>query len=299
MFGIISDGKVIGRIVVGSAEYNYAVFEAGSTPLPPMPSPPDVATSLERDIGLRVDLTLIGMPRLTYLGYASYFALYEVAGNSVAFDIRSGRACRVDDLRNFITPVAEYQAIRGGITPSIFAFNSLPVPIRDMRGLGYENNCGPAAGAEIDEYYKQYRGYSRFDDWYVDHNALYVTMKTNQFFWFNGTVPWEWGPGFVSYAAQKSYSFGTFWIQSPMYTDFDAIRNFIDINCPPAVLFWGEPLKPSPCPTIYTWHYVAVRGYWVDDYGEYLIVNDGWGGVDFVNWDINWGATSLHFVYPG
>jgi hypothetical protein len=126
-------------------------------------------------------------------------------------------------------------------------------------------------------------------------------MGTNQNPWFNGTMPWNWGPGFVTYAGEypRYYSFSTTWIQSPLGNDFN---NFIipqiNVNHPVGVMFWGSPLKPPPTPPKYTWHYVAVRGYWVDDTGQYMVVNDGWGSTDMVNWDINWGTLSLHFVYP-
>ena len=305
LFPIQRAGETIGRIVVGGSAYKFAVFEAGSGLPPSLPSPADVAASLNKDLGIKADVAAIGIHRLTYLGYGRYFASYEVAGDSVALDLRSRQAYPVADLTNSMTPSSEYQWLTGNRVLTLDSLSAqLPVPVQNMGtrpNPPYYNNCGPTAGAEIAEFYKYYWSYDRLDSWSADHDRLYVTMQTNGSWWYNGTLPSNWGPGFVTYAGEypRSYSFGTFWIQSPYASDFTAIRNYVDSFRPLAALFWGYPLKSPPYPPKYTWHYVAVRGYQIDDYGnQFMIVNDGWGGIDTVSWDINYGALSLHFVYP-
>lgn len=307
MFPIQKAGATIGRIVIGSAAFQFDVFEAGSAPPPALPLPAGVAASMQNDLGIKADVAAIGVPRLTYLGYDRYLASYEVAGNTVAVDVRDGRAYRAAELRDARTPAGEYQSLRDSRVTRLSVTRELGVPVRNMNdnlippGMRTGHNCGPTAGAEISEYYKYNWAYDRLSDWPSDHNRLYVTMGTDSIPYPNGTLPQNWGPGFVTYAGEypRSYTFGTFWVQSPFASDFTAIKNYIDTSRPLAVMFWGYPFKSPPYPPKYTWHYVAVRGYQIDDYGsQYMIVNDGWGGIDTVNWDINYGSLSLHFVYP-
>lgn len=118
-------------------------------------------------------------------------------------------------------------------------------------------------------------------------------MYTNQFLWFNGTMPWYAGPGFVTYAAEHGYSFSTYYHAAYPW-DNNTIKNCIVAQQPIMILFWlGAPYA--------TWHYCAITGYWIDDYGWYLIINNPAppGYPDLVNWSANWGWVTLHFLFPG
>lgn len=295
MFAIQKNGQTLGRIVVGSSAYKYDVLEAGSAPPPSIPSASEVKAAIEKDLGTQTRESDIGKPRLVDLGYDFYLAVYEVKGQSIAFDLRARHVALTSDLKEHLLPPEQYEAQKGGAQPLGWTeWFSLPVPIRyqgddaipeDKRN---NNNCGPTSGAMIDEYYKQYRGYSRFDDWPADHNRLYETMGTNQ--GGSGTMPWEAGPGFVTYAAEKQYSFGTTYY-GPSYNDYNLIKAYMDAQQPIMILFWwGAPYA--------TWHYCTIKGYGTYDTTKYLVINNPWGYGDIVNWDANWGWVTIHWLWP-
>jgi hypothetical protein len=292
-FAIVKDSEPIGNIMVGSLLYDHVVMQAGSSLPPSPPSPSEVALAASRDLGIQVGTDQIKETRRAYLGFSSYAALYSVRGRTIAFDLRTRQAVDASELKTGMASPEEYHATRSGAMSTLsFEYANLPVPVRNMESPpDYENNCGPTAGAMIAEYYKQEHSYSSFDDWYDDHDRLYETMETNQNQWFNGTMPADWGPGFVAYADEKSYSFATFWVGSLLYNDYAAVKNYIDNQRPIGLLFWYTGWT-------YNWHYVAVRGYWLDDSSKDLIINDGWGSTDLVSWDVYYGAISLHFLYP-
>ncbi len=152
------------------------------------------------------------------------------------------------------------------------------------------NNCGPTSGAMIAEYYRSSRGWTILPNWPDDHNYLYQSMHTNQFLWFNGTMPQYAGPGFTAYMASRGYYFSTSW-NTASISENSYIKTRIDAQQPVLILFWGTPPYAQ-------WHYCAVSGYWIDDYGWYLIVNNPWGYSDLVNWGSNWYGVSLHYLYP-
>lgn len=294
LFGIEADGKTVGRIVVGGSEYNHDVLEAGTAPVPEIPTSSEVAQSVEKDLAIAVTAEQVGAPKLVYLGYDSYVALYKLGEDSVAFDLRYRKAALAADMESHMTAPEEYRTeASGGKSALLFQYVNLPVPLRGQVGIGYENNCGPTSGAMIAEYYKDYRGKTGFWAWQADHNRLYETMYTNSVPWPNGTLPWNAGPGFVWYAAERGYSFGTYYHGAYSW-DNGTIKNCIDVQQPNMIMFWaGAPYA--------TWHYCAITGYWIDDYGWYLIVNNPGsttGYSDLVNWSANWPYVALHFLYP-
>ncbi len=294
-FTIIKDNQPIGSAVVGSSLYNHVVMQAGSSLPPELPSSSEVALAAQKTTGVQADPNEIRLERLLYLGYSTIEAIYTLQTGSIAFDLGRRQAVQVSELKSQMASPEQYAATRASAASTLTAYNNLPVPIQNdgdpsITSPYNQNNCGPTAGAMIDEYYKQSRSYSAFDDWWTDEKYLYIDMYTNQNI-TGGTWPNDWGPGFVAYASSKGYSFGTFWVQAPMYGDYSAIMSYIDAQEPIGLLFWSTGDK-------YSWHYVAVRGYWSDDSGEDLIINDGWGSTDIVSWDVYYGAVSLHFLYP-
>jgi len=292
MFTINSEEKKIGRIVVGSSDYNYSIMEAGDSLPPSLPTSDELIDSANKDLGISLTMTQKVTPNLVYLGYDSFVALYKIGQITVAYDLQIKKTILASELKNSIATPEEYKEQTIGAKSTLtFQYKSLPVPVRNQNGIGYSNNCGPTSGAMIAEYYKYYRGKTGLLDWHDDHDRMYQTMYTNQFLWFNGTMPWYAGPGFVTYAAENGYYFSTSWHAAYSW-DNNTIKNCIDVQQPIMILFWsGAPYA--------TWHYCAIRGYWIDDAGWYMIVNNPWGGyTDLVSWSANWGYSSLHFIVP-
>ena len=296
MFAIKKNGQTLGRIVVGSSAYEYDVLEAGAASPPSIPNASELKTALDRDLGIQVNEKAIGKPQLVDLGYDFYLAVYEVRGQSIAFDLRARRIALTSDLKDHLLSPEQYEAQKGGVQPLGWVeWFSLPVPVRyqadpiippDKRN---NNNCGPTSGAMVDEYYKQHRGYSNFDDWADDHNRLYETMHTNTL-GVPGTKPWDLGPGFTAYAAEKGYSFGTTWY-APSYGDYNLIKAYMNAQQPIIIMFWGGAPYAQ-------WHYCTIKGYGTYDTTKYLVINNPWGYGDIVNWDANWGWVTIHWLWP-
>lgn len=297
LFSIEKADIVIGRIVIGSSAYNYHVFEAGAASPPYIPTSSEIALDIEKEVGIKAEDVLSEFPKLIYLGYDSYAAIYQTKFNEVAYDLRYYRVVQASELKSRINTPGQYQEMKTEIDSFLqLEFNDLPVPVRNMADpvipeyMRNDNNCGPTSGAMIAEYYKQYRGYYGFEDWAYDHNSLYYTMSTNNPPWPGGTLPWNAGTGFVTYAAECGYNFNTGWLW-PIYSDYNGIKGYINTQRPIMILFWGWASYAQ-------WHYCAIRGYWADEYGWDLIINNPWGYADFVSWDIDWGGVTLHLLSP-
>ena len=117
MFGIGSEGKILGTIVVGSSAYDNRILEVFNAPPPCVPSTAKVKESLETCLGIQVDETSIGEPeRLLHLGPASNWALYNVNGQSVAVHLWTELAAQASDLKfTMSTPeqMRQYDEMRG------------------------------------------------------------------------------------------------------------------------------------------------------------------------------------------
>ncbi len=296
MFPIQKNGQALGRIVVGSSLYGYDVLEAGAAPPPSIPDVSEVKSAIERDLGIQVGEKDIGEPQLVDLGYDFYLGVYDVKGQSIAFDLRVRRVALTSTLKDRLIAPEQYNVQKGDVQPLGWVeWFSLPLPIRNQNDpiippdKRNNNNCGPTSGAMIDEYYKQSRGYSNFDNWADDHNRLYETMHTNTG-GGPGTMPWYAGPGFTAYAAEKGYSFGTTW-GFPSYGDYNLIKSYIRALQPIMIMFWGGAPYAQ-------WHYCALKGYGIYDTTKYLAINNPWGYGDIVNWDANWAYVTIHWLWP-
>ncbi len=237
MYNIVRKGKPLGFIVVGNAAYGYNVLEATVAPLLlSIPSISQVKTQIAKDLKISIEEKDVENPHLVYLGYGSYYAIYTIKGNSIAFDLRTKHALPISDLKNHIVTPEQYKHQKGDVRLSATEKLSLPVPVRNMNdpaipdNMQNNNNCGPTSAAMISEYYKIYRGYSRFDSWPDDHNRLYVLMKCNN--WGGpGVAPWNAGPGFVNYASEKGYNFSSSY-NGASYNDFSNIKTSIQSGQP-------------------------------------------------------------------
>jgi len=296
MYNVVRKGQPLGFIVVGNTAYGYNVLEATVSPLPlSIPSISQAKTQIAKDLQISIEEKDVENPRLVYLGYGSYYAIYTIKGNSIAFDLRTRHALPISDLKNHIVAPEQYKHQKGDVQLSATEKLSLLVPVRNMNDplipddMQNNNNCGPTSAAMIAEYYKIYRGYSRFDNWPNDHNRLYVLMKCNN--WGGpGVAPWNAGPGFVNYASEKGYSFSTSY-NGASYNDFSNIKISIQSNQPLMVLFWwGAPYE--------SWHYCAVKGYFIYNTSKQIIVNDPRGYTAYVDWDANWAYVTLHWLFP-
>ena len=298
LFNIQVGNKTIGRIVVGSSLYNYCVFEAGNAPPPALPSSSELTTSINKSLAIQTDAKSSGKPQLVYLGYDSYAAVYNVQGKQVAFDLRSRSVALTSELKsNIVSPEQYSSIIEGGRTALSFGYYNLPVPQRDMNdgsipdGMQNNNNCGPTSGAMIMEYYKQYRGYSNLFDWPTDHNMLYYAMSCNVPSWPGGVMPWNAGPGFVQVASFRQYNFSTSYNLLPMYSTYSTIQSYINTQRPIMILFLGSAPYAQ-------WHWCAIRGWWTDDSGEDLIINNPWNFEDFVSWEANYNYVTITYLSP-
>jgi hypothetical protein len=239
----------------------------------------------------------VGEPQLVYLGYESYLATYEVAGQSVAVDMRTVRAARTSDLKAHLAAPEQREAEKGhdAIVQSTPTSFELPMTIRRQDDICISadqrnNNCAPTSGAMIVEYYKQSRGYSAFHDWCQNHSRLYHTMQTNTY-GLPGTMPWNIGPGWTLYAHERGYRFGTTYY-GPSDSDYDLVRAYINARQPIIVLFWGG----SP----YTnWHACAIRGHGISASGRrQFVINDPHGFKATLDWAYHRSYTTIHWLWP-
>lgn len=302
MFAIQNGDKVIGRIVVGSKAYDYDVFEAGSASLPQIPDFAELRAVVAKDLDTHIDRMTIGEPRLVYLGYESYLAVYDINGEAIAFDLRARRVALLRDFKSSLISSQQYQAIKAEIrTRAVIEQTFLPVPLQgqynsavpeELRSTG----CGPASGAMVAEYYKEERSYSRFYDWADDFEYLYDSMGTGGM----GTMPWNAGPGFVNYAehAPVSYDFDSDYtgISINYHTYYyNQLKSFINDSQPLMVLFNGDAPYAD-------WHYCAISGFRVkDDPLREMYINDPggqYGHKEFVSYDANWPYIILVWLWP-
>ena len=302
MFTIQKEAKAIGRIVVGGKSYDYDVFEAGSAPVPQIPDFAELRAAIEKDIDINIDGMAIREPRLVYLGYDFYLAVYDVKGESIAFDLRARRVALLQDFESRLISPQQYKENKAIIpTRYVIEENDLTVPIQGqydaqvppaMRSTG----CGPASGAMVAEYYKYYWWHYRFYFWPDDFIYLYGSMGTGGM----GTMPWNAGPGFVDYAEHYpiSYDFGTSWngisIGSSTYY-YNQLKSYIDAAKPFMVLFHaGAPYA--------RYHYCTIRGYRVENNPpRIVIINNpsGQGYKDEFNYETNWSQITLHWLLTG
>lgn len=291
LFPIQKAGQAIGRIVVGSAAYNYDVLEAGGAPPPVLPSSDELRTSVSKDLGIATPPAGLRPVRLAYLGYNSYAAIYNVAGRSVAFDLRYRRAAAASGLKMHVSSPHSSQNTANGVqSPLTLQWANLPVPIETQGVDGKTNDCGPTSGAMIAEYYKNSRGDTGFLGWPYDHDELYDKMSTNNPSWPGGTYPSNVVPGFVSYAAECSYSFSGYWHPTAPW-DYTTIENCINVQQPDMILFLGTAPYAQ-------WHYCAITGYWIDDTGSWVIINNPHGYSDMFSWTANYSFTYLFLIQP-
>ncbi|MCJ7515714.1 MAG: C39 family peptidase [Dehalococcoidia bacterium] len=284
VFAVVSNNKVLGKIVVGNSLYNYSILEADNGNPIAMPSDSDAKVALKDKLGLAADT--VNKPKLYYLGVDRFYAVYNTNDNQAALDIQSKTPFLLSELTSSIATPEQYKAYyqdAANKSPNSLLLDSnyLLVPMRNMSDTcipsAYRNrNCGPTSGAMIAEFWKNI-WCPGFLNWCSDHNELYVKMQCNTWLpWQLGTAPWNFGPGFVQYASSHGYNFGTsYTLINDSYTD---IRNQIDAGRPTGVMFSYNPQNPV------NWHWNAIRGYRVYNGTNQIYTNDPWGYDRYVNW---------------
>lgn len=294
LFEINKAGEAVGYIIVGGSAYGYDTLEA-STALPPaVPRAEEVSETLGRDLGVRARKDSVENPHLVYLGYGQYVAMYQTDDRRAAFDLRSKRAMWSSDLRPHLATPEEYETQDGEASIASAYYYWLAVPLLRMDDPDlpdeYENNnnCAPTSGAMIVEFYRQ-RGYPNFSAWHLNHDRLYLTMGTNTGL-VPGTDPWRIGPGWVQYAHEKGYTFGTTYY-GPSDSDFILVQNYMDAGRPVIVMFWYD------TPYI-DWHACVIRGYGFDDGARMISINDPQGSQADLNWAVHLPYITIHWLWP-
>jgi hypothetical protein len=274
LFAVTLEGRVGGRMVVGSSLYDYGILQGGQGPYPLLPPADEVKMQLGTEASPE--------PDLMYLGYDRFYAKYEKGERNICFDLMTGQNVEYGGLASSIASPEEYKqtlaAPGGGFQQTVTLFaNPLGVPLHGQyNGGDWPRDCGPTSGAMISEYYQTW--HTQFWNWPADHHDMYDKMQCNQWFpLYIGTAPWNFGPGFVSYAAARgAYGWTTDWCVDG---SFARVQTEIDNGRPLGLMFSFS----SPAGS---WHWCAIRGYSGTD--QVLINNPGNGGYyDTISWAAN------------
>lgn len=87
MFNAERKGILLGFIIVGNSKYGYNVLDTVSPFLLSIPSILEVKTQITSDLQISIEEKDVRNPRLVYLGYGSYYAIYTINGNSIALSL--------------------------------------------------------------------------------------------------------------------------------------------------------------------------------------------------------------------
>ena len=280
MFAIENNGEVVGYIIVGSSAYSYPVFEAADCPPPSIPSANEVKSVLQRDLGLKVEE--IGKPtRLLYLGFDNLFAVYQAGGQEVAVNLVFDFAIPAASLTAAMPSPEEYKAKKKATGEAISdllessGYSSLSLPemgsnsleMEYYRGCGSGGQghkcyaCGPCSGVSIGRYYREEEEYGNLPDDNPMYDRLYDSMGTNS---NGGTLPWNYGPGFVDMADDYYDNFHYYNDWYPTHGEYENIVNWIDRGWPTALCaarfdddVFGTPGWPPD-----GGHCIAIKGYY-------------------------------------
>jgi hypothetical protein len=265
MFAVEKNGKAIGHVLIGSSAYGYPIFAAGKGPSPSIPPRGEVTSMLRKEHGLQIPEGGIGEGTLVLLDILQgFYATWELEGNIVAVNLITGDSFVLPGwhkLRPLISSPSEYKAARR--TTSRLLAESL---ISSGGGARVHNPhkmegwpiwwCGPSSGVSIGMWQRRADGDVGLHRCAVTmYNQLKVHMGTTA----GGiTWPWNYGPGFVSYAATNApplkHPEHFTWTYRDTYWE---IASDIDHGWPLGLLAQvslpGYPKKK--------WHWVAIKGY--------------------------------------
>lgn len=309
MFTIENSGQVVGHIIVGSSAYGYPVFEAADCPPPSIPSADEVKSTLQRDLGLKVE-EISNPSRLLYLGFDHLFAVYEAGGQEVTVNLVFDFAMSAANLKAAMPSPEEYKARKKATGEAISEllensdYSSLSLPESGYYRLtmSYYSTpgrrwCGPCSGVSIGRYYRDHKwpGYGDLPDNVDMYDYLYDSMEADK---HGGVVySWDYGPGFLDMTSHYGYNnfeyYGDYW---PSHGDYENIVIYINNGWPTALAaaHWDDELTGDP-PGDPDWpppggHWIAIRGYKFPYSGtvEYSIIcTDSYTKSDwlYLDWD--------------
>lgn len=288
LFGIRRGERTLGMAIVGNASYGWDVLQMTSAPPPSLPNSAELQTIVARDLGAAGGLDISPLSYVSYLGPDRLFAVYSVNGTLVGVDLAQKRAKPLEYLETSLVSAQEYlmakaepangesqtlddgTAYRENYMPIRYMgwdHSPTPTPVGTPIPIEWRNNnnCGPTSGAMVDEFYKQARGYTLFNDWAQDHNRLYDLMETNVI--LPGTTPGHARDGFIAYAQERGYGVDFnntewWWTDDVFFDSFPVIKQYADSHDALMILFTWVPERPPGEPDPADWHYYAIRGYW-------------------------------------
>ena len=287
LFTLEKNEQAIGRIVVGSSAYNYDVLEAGTSLPPKLPDKQKVPNVPSSELESTE-------PKLTYLGYDKFLAIYTTDQERIVLDLQTGEITKTTEIQSQMISPEEYQKqqeerLRELTTKGVEGLVLSGVPNRQQMS---DTDCGPTAAANIVGYYKA-NGYPNFDSWPTDHDHLYNYMHTDA--WGGpGTAPWNAGPGFDDYASSKGYN--GFWSNYYIaYSElYGSIRGSLYSEWPLLIMFgWGGSYAE--------WHYCTISGFLElgQGNGRYIYIKNPGNTTEYVNYDTEIGVSTIHFIFPG
>ncbi|MCL0060177.1 hypothetical protein M1O20_06860, partial [Dehalococcoidia bacterium] len=313
MFAIENNGKTVGRVLVGSSAYGFPIFEAADRPPFSIPPAGEATTLLRKEHGLQIAQETLGQPKLLLLNILrGFYAVWEVEGRVAGINLATGCSFVEPDLRMLPTAMpcpVEYRAARAGSKQSLLMspywephVKKTWRTIRDAdRMVAWGNEllgagvrkvwCGPASGVSIGMWQREVEGNWRLDaDPLKMFEGLQREMRTLSFP-YGWTLPWHYGPGFVSYAADRGEEHFTYSRYSGRRIWWDVIRA-ITANDPLGLCGWMDIDGKDKA------HWVAVKGWhWSTAHGRRVLVTDSYCESD--NRELCWDALNappLHLV---
>src|ERR1035437_10374974 len=157
LFAIDNNG-IVGHVIVGGANYGFPVFEAGESAPHQIPSAQLIQSTVEKSLGLVVNLNDIGKPiKLLYLGVDSLFVLHNINGNLIATNLIFGKSERYSNLKSYLAAPSEYLAHKlsvdnatssniGPLWPSHVEFTEMYYYRDDNNG---QTQCGPRYNQKV------------------------------------------------------------------------------------------------------------------------------------------------------
>jgi hypothetical protein len=259
MFAVEKDGKALGEVMVGSQLYDYTFFQAGDDLPPAIPSLKEAQSILNNNSSTAISISSAKFLFLFYSGeYEGFYSIYDLNGKKVAINLYTHDIFAFSDLKSGLLSPEELRSLTAEKSATLSTgYKTLNVGLYDSYNdcTRPSTGCGPAAGASIASYYHA-QGYSSFPHWYdypiefqldAAYCLLYVDMGCGTL----GTMPWNFGPGFDTYAARYGYSFYDHYFLINGLANYWTIVSYIDANIPLGGLRLGFTIQ----------HWYAVRGY--------------------------------------
>lgn len=293
LFGIKKNKEIIGHVLIGSSEYGYAIFNAGSALPLRIPDSTQIKVSLE-DNGLKINQQAdLDNPRLLHLGVDQFFAMYGKDSEGVAIDLNTYKAFRTVDLQNNMLSADEYKESQDKILQAMptstraFYERVLSMHVVCSPPPGEDGWCGPCSASSIGEFYRDVYGYSSLPG----DTAMFTDLMDGM----GGPGPVvgsAYGPGFLAMTQGSGYYnfsyYNDFWLSE---SDYWSVVSDIDSNWPSGLLKYFT-----------DFHWRAIRGYAYNTSGTYhVIVTDSATGENaaLYNWSyfsggVNDAKVSIH-----